>query len=329
MRSRLPAAGIVVMLLAGERAPGQLLAARQASGQPAATFSSESQVVVLHVAVRDKKGYVSGLEKGAFHVFENKQPQPISFFSNQDAPVTVGLVIDSSGSMGNNRDRVIAAAVAFAETSNPQDEIFVLGFNENITIPLPADAPFTHDIPTLRSALYKAIAARGQSAVYDAVNAGLKYLDRGNYERKVLVLVSDGGDNASTATRAQVLANAEASNSVIYTVGVIDPMETEANPGFLRQLSDASGGEMFEPHNVAEVNSVLQQVAHDIRNMYTLGYSPGATATSAKSGKKQELRSVSVSVTLPTGRKAMVRTRRAYLAGREPERSASDDSAGR
>jgi hypothetical protein len=145
----------------------------------------------------------------------------------------------------------------------------------------------------------------------------------------VLVLVSDGGDNASTATRAQVLANAEASNSVIYTVGVIDPMETEANPGFLRQLSDASGGEMFEPHNVAEVNSVLQQVAHDIRNMYTLGYSPGATATSAKSGKKQELRSVSVSVTLPTGRKAMVRTRRAYLAGREPERSASDDSAGR
>src|ERR1700687_4205742 len=112
MRSRLPAAGIVVMLLIGQRASGQLLDARQASSQPTATFSSESQVVVLHVAVRDKKGYVSGLEKSAFHVFENKQPQPISVFSNQDAPVTVGLVIDSSGSMGNNRDRVIAAAVA-------------------------------------------------------------------------------------------------------------------------------------------------------------------------------------------------------------------------
>lgn len=330
MRTRLLTSVVVALLLIGQQASGRLLAGRseraegrQDSGQPQATFSTESQLVVLHVAVRDRKGYVSGLEKSAFHVFENNQPQSISFFSNQDAPVTVGLVIDSSGSMAGNRDRVIAAAVAFAENSNPQDEIFVLGFNENITVPLPANAPFTHDIPTLRSALEKAIGARGQSAVHDAVNFGLGYLNKGTFERKVLVLVSDGGDNASTMTREHVLASAQASNAVIYTVAVIDPMETEANPGFLRRLSEASGGESFEPHKVADVSSVLQKVAHDIRNMYTVGYVPSVVA------RKEELRRVTVAVTLPTGRKAMVRTRRAYLAGQEIERNSTNAPAAR
>lgn len=297
MRTRLLTAAIVLGMLAGHL-----------SGQNA-TFTSESQVVVLHVAVRDGKGYVSGLEQKAFHVFENKQPQPVTFFSNQDAPVTVGLLIDSSGSMGGNRDRVIAAAVAFAQTSNPEDDIFALAFNENVKAALPDDAPFTRDIPTLRSALYQVISARGQSAVYNAVDAGLAYLERGKYERKVLVLVSDGGDNASAMPRAQILAKAQASNAVIYTVGVIDPLESEADPGFLRQLSDASGGQSFEPQSVAQVGKVLQQVAHDIRDMYTVGYVPSAAT------HQEELRRVSVEVTLPGGHKATVRTRRAYLAG--------------
>jgi len=283
-----------------------------------ANFSTESQVVVLHVAVRDGKGYVNGLEQNAFRVLENKQPQSVSFFSNQDTPVTVGLVIDSSGSMGANRDRVIAAAVAFAENSNPDDDIFALAFNENVRSALPDEAPFTRDVVTLRSALYRTIGARGQSGVYNAIDAGLKYLEKGKYERKVLVLVSDGGDNASAITRTQILAKAQASNALIYTVGVIDPLEREADPGFLRQLSSASGGESFEPHSVSEVARVLRQVAHDIRNMYTVGYVPAAAS------RHEELRSVSVEVMLPGGRKAKVRTRRAYLAGQETE-SAADD----
>src|SRR5436190_2738111 len=125
-----------------------LLAADVGGQKP--TFSSESQVVVLHVAVRDRKGYVSGLEQTAFRVLENKQPQKVAFFSNQDTPVTVGLVIDSSGSMGANRDRVIAAAVAFAQNSNPDDDIFALAFNENVKPALPANEPFTRDPATLR-----------------------------------------------------------------------------------------------------------------------------------------------------------------------------------
>jgi VWFA-related protein len=292
------------------------------------TFSSESQVVVLHVAVLDGKGYVAGLEKTAFHVLEDKRPQPIVFFSNQDAPVTVGLIVDSSGSMGGNRDRVLAAAVAFAQNSNPEDEIFALAFNENVRSALPEDAPFTSDIPTLRAALDRAIGSRGQSAVYKAINAGLQYLDRGRYERKVLVLVSDGGDNASAIKRADILAKAQASNVVIYTVAVIDPLETEADPKFLRQLSDASGGQSFEPKKVADVEKVLERVAHDIRNMYTVGYVPSA------SSHREELRRVSVDVTLPDGRKASVRTRRAYLSGHDSQQdeletqSSSDSTSG-
>ena len=305
MRILLTAAIVLPLLAGGVRAQK-------------ANFSSESQVVVLHVAVRDGKGYVSGLEQKAFRVLENRQPQPVSFFSNQDTPVTVGLVIDSSGSMGANRDRVIAAAVAFAENSNPDDDIFALAFNENVRSALPDDAPFTRDVVTLRSALYRTIGARGQSGVYNAIDAGLRYLEKGKYERKVLVLVSDGGDNASAMTRAQILAKAQASNALIYTVGVIDPLEREADPGFLRQLSSASGGESFEPHSVTEVAKVLRQVAHDIRNMYTVGYVPNMA------GRREELRRVSVEDSLPRGRKAKVRTRRAYLAGQDVE-SPTDD----
>lgn len=283
--------------------------------QPPPTFSSESQVVVLHVAVRDKKGgYVGGLGQDAFHVFENKQKQPISFFSSQDAPVTVGLLIDSSGSMGPNRQMVIAASMAFARTSNPQDEIFILGFNEQINRPLPADAPFTHDMPTLSNALMQAITATGQTAIYNAVNEGLRYVSKGTFDRQILVVVSDGGDNASATTRAQVLANAQASNAVIYTVALVDPMDTEADPGFLAQLSQLTGGQAFRPKSIEKVGDVLQQISRDIRNMYTLGYVPGNIST-----RKAQLRPVSVDAVLPTGQKLKVRTRRAYLIGETAE----------
>ena len=306
MRAALLGAAIALTVLTGD-ARGQ---------QP--NFSSESQVVVLHVAVRDKKDYVSRLEQSAFHVFENKQPQAISFFSAQDAPVTIGLVIDSSGSMAPNRDRVIAAAIAFAEHSNPQDDLFVLGFNETVKSPLPKDDPFTRDIVSIRTALNDAIAARGQSAVYDAVDAGLAYLEHGQYERKVIVLVSDGGDNASSVTKNQILAKAQASNAVIYTVGIIDPIAAETDPGFLRQLSEATGGQSFQPESVADVGRVLQRVSRDIRNMYTIGYVPSATT------RTEELRRVMVEVTLPGGHKATVRTRRAYLAGHADESGTGD-----
>jgi Ca-activated chloride channel family protein len=312
--TRLLTTACLLAITASQAAPARLAAARQEGGQVKPNFSSESQLVVLHVAVRDRRGgYVGGLGQEMFKVSEDRQPQSISFFSSQDAPVTVGLLIDSSGSMGPNREKVIAASLAFARSMNQEDEIFVLGFNESIHTPLPAAAPFTRDLPTLFRALAAAITARGQTAIYNAINAGLDYVTKGTFERQVLVVVSDGGDNASSTTRSQVLASAQASNAVIYTVALVDSLDPEADPGFLRQLSEATGGVAFRPKNVGEVQAVLQRVASDIRNMYTLGYVP----TSIRPAKREELRRVAVDVKLPTGQKLAVRTRRAYLAGAE------------
>jgi Ca-activated chloride channel family protein len=276
------------------------------------TFAAETRVVVLHVAVRDRRGgYVGGLDQAAFRISENRQLQTVSFFHTQDAPVTVGLLIDSSGSMRPNREMVIAASVAFAKTMNSEDELFVLGFNDNIYAPLPEDSPFTREVPTLRFALDSAIKAIGKTAVYSAISAGLDYVTKGSFERQVLVLVSDGGDNASPITKAAVLAKAQASNAVIYTVGLIDPMDTEADPGFLNELAQSTGGLAFRPKKIEEVDEALQRVAHDIRNAYTLGFVPAGNSGS----REESLRRVSVEVRLPDGQKASVRTRRAYLAG--------------
>lgn len=282
------------------------------------TFSSQSELVVLHVAVKDRKGvYVGGLGQDAFRVTEDKRPQTIRFFHSQDAPVTVGLLIDSSGSMQPNRDLVIAASLGFSKAMNPRDEFFVLGFNERMHRPLPADRPFTQYEPTLRVALVQAIKAQGQTALYDAVHNGIEYVRKGGHERQVLVVISDGGDNASAATRDRVIANAQASNAVIYTVALIGPLDTDADPGFLRQLSESTGGMAFRPKNAEEIADALQKVASDIRSMYTIGYVPSEVSPARQDGKKDDLRRVLVDVTLPTGQKMTVRTRRAYLAGGE------------
>ena len=284
--------------------------------EPAAKpdFSAQSELVVLHVAVKDRKGgYVGGLGQDSFRVLEDRRPQEIAFFNSQDAPVTVGLVIDASGSMAPNRSLVIAASMAFTKAMNPQDEFFVLGFNEEIHTPLPPEKPFTNSEPTLRVALVQAIKARGQTAVYNAVNAGLEYVQKGGFERQVLIVLSDGGDNASNTTRAQVLASAQGSNAVIYTIALVDPLDTEADPGFLRQLSEATGGVAFRPKGAAQIEEMLQGIARDIRNMYTIGYVPSEEV--AHRGGSEALRRVAVDVRLPTGQKLAVRTRRAYLAG--------------
>lgn len=301
------------LLLAGILGCSGTVSGQEPEAKP--NFSTESELVVLHVAVKDRKGgYVGGLGRESFRVLEDRRPQEISFFNSQDAPVTVGLLIDSSGSMAPNRNLVIAASMAFTKAMNPEDEFFVLGFNEHIHTPLPDAKPFTSSEPVLRVALVQAIKARGQTAIYNAVNAGLDYVQRGGFERQVLVVVSDGGDNASAVTRAQVLANAQASNAVIYTIALVDPMDPDADPGFLRQLSESTGGVAFRPKNADEIEEILQRVARDIRNMYTIGYVPG-DMRSAAGGRKDALRRVAVDVRLPTGQKLEVRTRRAYLAG--------------
>ena len=306
---------ILVVVTAGHVAAGQLSEqSRPAQAPP--LFTVESALVVLHVTVKDKKGsYVTNLSQDAFGVVEDGQPQTIRVFTREDAPATVGLLIDSSGSMQTARALVIAAAGAFVETSTPQDEIFALAFSDDVRAALPPAAPFTNDSATLRAALTRTFVARGRTALYDAVDGGLDYLAKGSHERKALVVVSDGGDNASASPFEQVLTNTQTSNAVVYTVGLVDPLERDANPKRLRQLAEASGGESFFPHDATHVADVLRHIARDIRNTYTLGY---VSTNTARDGR---FRRVRVVVNGPDRRTVVVRTRSGYRAGRATDRS--------
>jgi Ca-activated chloride channel homolog len=285
-------------------------AAVQPPQQDGPLFSIRSELVLLSVTVKDRKHqYVTGLQKEAFTVFDNGQPQAIRFFMSEDAPVTIGLLIDNSGSMQPNRSLVVAAASAFAETSNPQDDIFALAFNEDVRAALSTESPFTNDPAILRDALQRVVTTRGRTALYDAIVRGLEYVEQGSHDRKVLVIVSDGADNASTAGFAQVLHQVQASNVVIYAVGLVDPAEQNQNPKQLRLLADATGGEVFRPDNVKEVTSVLQGIARDVRHAYVVAYEPSDMAREAG------LRRIRVAVRTPDDRKLTVRTRASYLAG--------------
>ncbi len=281
-----------------------------ATTQDRPVFSVESELVVVHVAVKDTKGQpVTGLTKSAFTVLEDGHAQSIGVFTSEDAPVTVGLVVDNSGSMQPNRDQVVLAATAFAEASNPQDELFVLAFNDEVRAALPAGAPFTSDVSTLRDALANALGARGRTALFDGLSAGLDHLRRGRYERKVLVLVSDGGDNASHATLSDVMTKTLTSNALIYTVALVDPVERDANPKLLKRIAETSGGEAFEPADARGITDALQRIARDIRHVYTVGYVP---TNPARDGTLRKLRVV---VQRPDRRRVVVRTRAGYLAG--------------
>jgi Ca-activated chloride channel family protein len=239
------------------------------------TFTSQAELVVLHVTVKDRRGaYVTDLSKDAFTVFEDERPNPISVFTAVDSPVTVGLIIDSSGSMREGRHHVLAAATAFASASHPQDDLFAVTFNENVRDVLPGTAPFTSDPSVLHAALDRTIRASGRTALYDAIRRGLAYVEDGRHPRRVLVLVADGGDNASAATFEQVLREAQASHAAIYAVGVVDPLDRNANRGRLRDLARATGGEAFFPRRVEEVAKILRHIAEEIRHTYTLGFVP-------------------------------------------------------
>jgi VWFA-related protein len=294
--------GLIGVLLA-------LLPFSATAGQDRPLFSAASDLVVVHATIKDGRGaYVTGLMRDAFAVLEDGRPQNIQLLTAEDAPVTVGLLVDSSGSMQPTRDRGIAAAAAFAEASHPGDELFALAFNDTVTAALPPTAPFTNDVAVLQAALTRTIRAYGRTALFDAVASGLEYLGRGRHERRVLVIVSDGGDNASRTTLDEIVSKTQASNAVVYTVALDDPVGHDSNPGLLERLAHANGGEAFAPRNDGDITRVLQQIARDIRHSYTLGY---VSTNGAKDGAFRQIRLI---VRSPDGRRLVVRTRSGYLA---------------
>jgi len=231
-------------------------------------------LVVLRATVRDHKGApVAGLGKEDFQVFEDKVPQQIESFSHEDVPVTVGLVIDNSSSMGSKRSDVINAALAFARSSNPEDQVFVVNFNEHVLMGLPSNVPFTSNQQQLETALSKN-KADGLTALYDAIAVALEQLKKGKWDKKVLIVISDGGDNASRHTLPEIISMVNQSSAILYSMGIFDANDDDRNPRVLKQLSRISGGESFFPESLEEILPICQQIAHDIRNQYTISYAP-------------------------------------------------------
>jgi Ca-activated chloride channel homolog len=280
-----------------------------ARAQDAPVFSVRSELVVLDVLVRDRKNaYVTGLAQNVFTVEEDGVRQTIQFFAESDAPATVGLLIDSSGSMTSEEEAVIAAVGTFAETSNPEDEIFALTFNDRVRPALPSGNSFTGNAHVLSEALTRAFRPWGRTALYDAIAAGFDYLARGTRRRKALIVVSDGGDNASRTPLDQVVGKVEASNIVIHTVALTDRSERAANPKILKHLAETSGGTSFQPGRRSQVKNALRLIADDIRNSYTIGYVSTNTVLDGR------LRRIRVTAEAPGRRDLRVRTRQGYVA---------------
>lgn len=281
------------------------------AGQP--VFKAESQLVVLQVSVRDRSGnHVGGLAKEAFTVIDDGQPQVIEMFSGEDVPASIGLVIDNSNSMAPSRERVIAAAVAFARNSHPRDEVFALTVNEHVREAwAPAIIGDTRP-QQFEAALTSAITARGMTALYDGLSEALDRVGRGAHARQVLIVVSDGDDNASRMRQDEIIRDARASDAVIYTVGLTDSLTRDGNPRLLGRLARETGGESFQPRTAADVPQAFERIARDIRSTYTLAYAPTAGRGAAIPDRR---RAVNVYVSSPSGRPLRVRTRDSYVAG--------------
>ena len=296
---------VAVMFLCGAGAYARTPQPAQAALADQAIISVETDLVVLPVRVTGADGdFVSGLTQEQFRVYEDGRRQPITLFRREDTPVTVGLVVDHSRSMGLKLPGVAAAVSAFAQSSNPDDEMFVVDFSDKVSVELPGGKPFTSNSKELAQAV-SAVSARGMTALYDAVAEGLNHLQLGRWDNKALLIVSDGGDNASGRKYADVLELAHRSQAVIYTIGLVGADEEE-NPGVLRRLSKDTGGLAFFPAEGESVSDISARIARDLRDRYTLGFTP-------EKRKDDSFRKIRVELTAPGSGKLKVRTRAGYF----------------
>ena len=279
-----------------------------ADSQDPPTISVNLDLVVLQATVRGHNGwFVSDLREQDFEVHEDGRRQSIRLFRHEDVPVTVGLVIDHSGSMGRKLAEAVVAARTFVRASNPEDELFVVNFNEKVTLGLPGLRGLTDD----PNALERAISSRpatGQTALYDAVYKALDQLQSGGPEKKVLIVISDGGDNASVLGLSEVLRKAALSSATVYTIGIFDEEDPDRNPRVLRRIARATGGEAFFPEQLNEVVAICEGIARDIRNQYTIGF------VSNNQAAPGTVRAIRVAARGEGKSNLSVRTRSSYIA---------------
>jgi VWFA-related protein len=271
--------------------------------------------VLLHATVVDDKQHiVTNLDRSAFTVFEDGKPQTIVSFRHEDIPVSMGIVIDNSGSMREKRAKVNQAALNLVRSSNPDDEVFVVNFNDEYYL----DQDFTNDLLKLKEALEK-IDAKGGTALYDALEASALHLKQdARLERKVLFLVTDGEDTASRDTLEQAVKQLQEENGPsVYAIGILgDEEHPKRARRALEIMAQRTGGVAFFPGTLDEVDEISRQVAHDIRNQYTIGYKP--TNPKAAGG----FRTIRVEAKAQGHKRLMVRTKSGYYARVEPAAAA-------
>ena len=269
------------------------------------TISTTSRLVLLDVSVHNSSGAtVSGLTKDNFEIIEDGKKQTITQFANADVPVTIGILVDESGSMRHKKPEVITAALVFITESNPHDEVFVLNFNEKVFRGLPDTMLFSDNSTQLRAALSRTD-PQGRTALYDAVMSGLRQLDMGREDKKTLLLISDGGDNVSTASLKDVKSAVLQTVATVYTIGVFDKDDPDKNPDVLRYLAQVSGGEAYFPEKLDDIVPICRKIAKDVRSRYTIGYVPNMEA-------HHKLRHVKVVVNAADKGKLIARTRTQY-----------------
>jgi VWFA-related protein len=228
-------------------------------------------LVVFNVTVTDDRGrHVSGLKANDFRIRENSRLQDIKLFSAEDVPASIGLIIDNSGSMRVRSAEVAKVALEFAGLGNSEDELFVVSFNEKVFLGLPPSVPFTKDLNQIRSALQTS--PDGLTALYDALAVGIEHLKTGTKDRKALVVLSDGADNASRHRLDDVLQIAQRSSATIYTIGIYDADNPDRNPRVLRRIAELTGGRAYFPGSSNDLERVWRDIAREIRSQYTIGY---------------------------------------------------------
>lgn len=296
-----------VLLLAGiapAQAPPQTRPPAPQEDVP--LYRLDARLVLLNVSVVDKNGrLITNIPQSAFKVFEDGVEQTLRLFRREDVPVSMGIVVDNSGSMNAKRTRVAAAALDLVKQSNPDDEVFIVNFNDDTHF----DQPLTGDVKKLQAALAK-MEARGGTAMRDALSKSIDYVKRnGKRDKKVLVVVTDGNDNSSDTTLENLLRQAHSSDVLIYSIGLLneeEAREARSAKRALKALADASGGLDYYPKSLSDVEEITPRVAHEIRNQYILGY---ASSNSALDGTFRQ-----VKVTVTGFGRPTVRTRNGYYA---------------
>jgi Ca-activated chloride channel family protein len=272
-------------------------------------LTARTDLVTLTVTVVDERGVpVTGLRREQFIVYDNGQPQSIQFFTSEDVPASIGVVVDCSGSMHGQRDGVLAAVEAFTSIRQPLDEFFALNFNEVVWPGWLSRASFTHDANQLRTALLTC-PSQGMTALYDALDRGLDEAQLASWDRKALVVISDGGDNASSHTLPGVREHARRTNVVIYGVTLFDPNDPDARPQVLKMLARDSGGRVLTPERPNELTRAFAAIASEIRTGYTMAFTPSDTT-------RDEFRPIRVVVKTDDHRRVVARTRAGYYGAR-------------